>query len=208
MVKLGRLCFGITSLLAFIGIGIELIESANYTGSVFLSVTERVLNVFVYFTTQSNLIVALTTLLLVFTVNRNSKVFQTFRLTGVVGIFITALIYHTLLAGTENINGWGVVSDIILHSIVPFLAILGWVIYGPRNLISKKVAVWSLVFPLLWLAFTLIRGALTKWYPYPFIDVTLVGYSRVSINLLGITGLYLILTAAAYLLDRRLSKSK
>src|SRR6266571_1200941 len=39
----------------------------------------------------------------------------------------------------------------------------------------------SLLFPVCWLIFTLIRGAVIGWYPYPFIDVTRLGYAKVTL---------------------------
>jgi hypothetical protein len=35
---------------------------------------------------------------------------------------------------------------------------------------------------LLWLGYTLVRGAAWGWYPYPFLDVTSHGYARVALN--------------------------
>lgn len=29
---------------------------------------------------------------------------------------------------------------------------------------------WVLLYPLAWVAFTVIRGILTNWWPYPFLD--------------------------------------
>jgi hypothetical protein len=50
----------------------------------------------------------------------------------------------------------------------------------------------------------LVRGALIGWYPYPFIDVTRLGYVRITLNCCLIALLFGGLTAAAALLDARL----
>jgi hypothetical protein len=53
------------------------------------------------------------------------------------------------------------------------------------------VAVLSLIFPVLWLAFTLVRGAVIHWYPYPFIDVTRLGYPKAALNCVWVAALFL-----------------
>jgi hypothetical protein len=40
------------------------------------------------------------------------------------------------------------------------------------------VAAW-LVYPLAWFVYTLARGAIVDWYPYPFVDVSELGYQAV-----------------------------
>jgi hypothetical protein len=62
------------------------------------------------------------------------------------------------------------------------------------------------VYPLLWLAFTLIRGEGVGFYPYPFVDVSEHGYGRVLLNCLFVALLFLALAAGANLLDRRISQ--
>jgi hypothetical protein len=62
------------------------------------------------------------------------------------------------------------------------------------------------VFPLAWLAFTLIRGAFLDWYPYPFIDVVANGYGKVSLNCVFIALFFVALAAGATALDRLLSR--
>lgn len=63
------------------------------------------------------------------------------------------------------------------------------------------------MYPLLWLAFTLIRGAADGFYPYPFVDVSLHGYGQVLLNCLFVAVLFLALAAGATALDRRLSET-
>lgn len=37
-----------------------------------------------------------------------------------------------------------------------------------------------------WLAYTMAHGALTGWYPYPFLNADKLGYGQVGITLLVI----------------------
>jgi hypothetical protein len=36
------------------------------------------------------------------------------------------------------------------------------------------------------MAYTLVRGAIWQWYPYPFVDVRTHGYDQVTLNALGV----------------------
>ena len=65
---------------------------------------------------------------------------------------------------------------------------------------------WSIAFPILWLCFTLIRGAVVHWYPYPFIDVTVLGYGGAALNCVWVALLLLGLAAGSDVLDRRLRR--
>jgi hypothetical protein len=62
-----------------------------------------------------------------------------------------------------------------------------------------------LVWPLLWIAYTLIHGAITDWYPYPFIDVVTKGYGKVAVNIVAIT-IFAIVLSLTYIGVARLRR--
>ena len=102
---------------------------------------------------------------------------------------------------------WSNVADLGLHVVTPILAVLGWLLFGPRPRFRWATLAWSLVFPLAWPAYTLIRGTIVAWYPYPFIDVVSHGYARVAVSCLMVALLLIALAALFVGLDRRLPKS-
>jgi CHASE2 domain-containing sensor protein len=71
-------------------------------------------------------------------------------------------------------SGWRVLR---LAALLGML--LGWLLYGPRPRVSARVVLWALTWPALYLAYTLIAGAISGWYPYPFLDAASNGYPRV-----------------------------
>jgi len=146
-----------------------------------------------------------TSLLLALNPHRSSTVFNTFRLTGVVAIAVTGVVFHAVLARLLDLESWALVANNLLHTVVPVMGVLGWVIFGPRGLTSRRVMWLSVLFPLAWLAFTLIRGPIVHFYPYPFVNVIRLGYGRVLVNCVWVAVLYLGLTAAATALDKRLA---
>jgi hypothetical protein len=169
------------------------------------SPVNQALNIFAYFTVLSNVTVGVTTLMLAVDPNRASTVFATFRLIGLVAITVTFIVFHVVLSRLLDLETWAEVANQLLHTVVPILAIVGWGMFGPRGLTSARVARLTVLFPLGYMVFTMIRGPLASdFYPYPFADVQALGYLRVSINALWIALLFIGTAAAATALDPRL----
>lgn len=198
-----RLWFAATALCAACGIALSVYTAVQTPGR-FHSGLERGLNTFAFFTIQSNLIVGATSLLLAIRPERQSTAFRTFRLIGLVAITITGVVYHVALARLLDLDGVHQLGDQLVHTIVPLLAVAGWLAFGPRGQTSARAAWLSLLYPLCWLGFTLIRGAAVRWYPYPFIDVTALGYGKTMLNCLWLSLLLLGLAAGFTALDGRL----
>lgn len=186
---------------------LQLIVVVGYHGGQFATVGGRVFNMFCYFTIQSNVIVGVTCLLLALKLDRRSTVFRVFRLIGLIDIVITGVVFHIALAHLQELNGHAAVADQLLHTVVPILAVLGWLLFGPRGLTSPRIAVLASLYPICWAAFTLIRGPISDFYPYPFIDVRKHGYPIVFLNISLVALLFLLLAGGAILLDRWLSRT-
>jgi hypothetical protein len=210
----GRVWFGVTAALVLIGIVMQCIVTATSSDGFFKDNPERVFNVFAYFTIQSNLLLGGTCLLLALPSVRlqstrlQSTLFKTLRLNGVLCIAVTGIVYHLVLAGTDDLSGWASVANLIVHTLTPLLGVVGWLVFGPRQQISWTIVGWSIVYPLLWVAFTLIRGAGVGFYPYEFVDVHTHGYGTVLLNCLFVALLFLALAAGANLLDRRMGTDR
>jgi hypothetical protein len=193
----------VTALCAAAGVALSVYTAVRTPGH-FRTGTQRGFNTFAFFTIQSNLIAGATTLLLAMRLDRPSTVFRTFRLIGVVAITVTGIVYHVALARILELNGIPQLANQLVHTVVPVLTVAGWLIIGPRGRTSARIAWLSLLFPVCWLIFTLIRGAVIAWYPYPFIDVTHLGYAKAALNCVWVSLLLLGLAAAAVAVDRRL----
>jgi hypothetical protein len=122
----------------------------------------------------------------------------------VVAIAVTGIVYNLVLAQTADPHGLHEVANVLCHMITPLFAVVGWLLFGPRGLVDRDVVLLSAVYPVAWLAFTLLRGAVIDWYPYPFVDVVAHGYARVAINSLVVALLFVGLGFGALGLDRRL----
>jgi hypothetical protein len=88
---------------------------------------------------------------------------------AVLYLVITGLVYWLLLANTitaETIK-W---QNYIVHAVMPAAIVLDWLLASPTARLSYGRATRWLAFPLLYLAVSLIRGPIVRWWPYDFLD--------------------------------------
>lgn len=164
----------------------------------------RILRFFSYFTVQSNILVAVVTGQLAANPHRDGAVWRVARLDAVVAIAVTGLVHWFLLRPLLSLTGLSALADTLLHLVVPGLAVLGWLAFGPRPRVRIATIRGALLWPVAWLVSILILGALTGWYPYPFIDVGEHGYPQVLLTSAAVTVLFLALAGGARLVDRAL----
>ncbi len=164
----------------------------------------RLVRYFSYLTIWGNVLVAWTTLTLAVGRDRDSRVWRALRLDAVVLIALIAIVHFFFLRPLLDLEGADLLADKLLHMVVPAVAVVGWLVFGPRGRASTADIGPSLVVPVVWLGYTLVRGAFVDWYPYPFIDVGEHGYGVVLLNCLGVAVLMLALAWGAVRLDRKL----
>lgn len=204
----GRLWFAATAVVVAVGLAVQLVATARLDSGYFDSQAGRIVNVFCFFTVQSNLIVLVTSALLAVRVNRLPTWLWVLRLDGVLCIAVTFVVFHVALASLQDLEGLAKLADFLLHTASPVLCVLGWLLFGPRSRTSWRTVRLAVLFPAAWLVFALVRGPLVGgYYPYPFLDVGEHGYPRVLLNSLVVAVLFLGLAAGAHLLDRRLDNS-
>jgi hypothetical protein len=204
--KWARPVFAATALAVAAGIVIQLFVTVPNEASFGGSALGRGLNIFAFFTIDSNVIVGVTCLLLALNPARSSTVFAVFRLIGVVAIAVTFVVFHVTLGRLLDLDSWAQVANQLQHTVVPVLAVAGWVMFGPRGLTSSRVVKLTVIFPLAYIAFSAVRGPLASdWYPYPFADVQALGYFRVVVNGFWIALLFVATAAGAHALDKKLS---
>ena len=77
------------------------------------------------------------------------------------------------------------------------IALLWWLALAPRLRIDAAAPLHWLAWPAAYAVYALLRGAISGFYPYPFIDVPALGLPRVLLNA---AALMLVFVLAAYLL--------
>jgi hypothetical protein len=165
----------------------------------------RLVRVVSFFTIQSNILSAVVSAQVARDPARDGSGWRVLRLAALFGITVTGIVYATVLAAIHEPHGWReTTSNAIFHYLVPIGMVLGWLLFGPRPRISASVVGWALVWPVLWFAYTLLRGEVTEWYPYPFVDVATQGYGRVLLNAVAVTAVLAAVSTLYAWLDRRL----
>jgi hypothetical protein len=168
-----RLGLGIVSLGAIL---VQLIDSIDRERSIS--------NFFSFFTIQSNLVAALLLVVVGAYVLLGKSGRTVAYLRGALTLYMTmtGIIYMLLLAGYEQTLQTTIPAvNIILHYIMPVVILADWLVFPPEKKLSFRIALVWLAYPLLYLVYSLVRGSITGWYPYPFINPTLSGWP----NLIG-----------------------
>ena len=151
-------------------------------------------NFFSFFTIQSNLLGAGALFLLVLVQReRRSRLFDGLRSAAVLCMAITGVVFALLLSGLQaelqTTIPW---VDFTVHKLMPIVLVADWLLDPPRHRLPRWTVLAWLAYPAAWLGYTLLRGASVDWYPYPFVDVSRLGYggvlSRAAVLTLAFAG--------------------
>ena len=147
--------------------------------------TGSLVNFFSYFTIESNLM-AIVVLLVGGVADPRSPRWAWIRGAVTFYMVVTGIVYAALLANAEV----GLTAEWVnsaMHQVIPAVLLLDWLCFPPwpsraaAGKVPLSALAW-LVFPLLYLAYSLSRGAAVDWYPYPFLDPRHPGgYGRVAL---------------------------
>lgn len=132
----------------------------------------KVVNFFSFFTIQSNLAACAMLLGLEMSAETPIGRFARWARGGVtLYMTMTGVIYALLLApvaaDVSTQLDW---VNTIVHVIAPIVVFADWVTAPPDPEPTVRQALLWLVFPVVWLGYTIVRGPIVDWYPYPFID--------------------------------------
>jgi hypothetical protein len=181
--------------------GVDVLVEADETKA---PTGERVLRFFSYFTIQSNLLAMATAITLALRPDRDGRWWRIVRIAAVVGMTVTFFVYFAALRPILDLHGIGKLTDVCFHYVVPLMVAGGWLLFGPRPRIDPGSLVRHLAWPVAYLAYILVLGAITDWYPYPFIDVGDLGYATTLFHAVLVTALLLVVGGAYWYFDKRL----
>lgn len=168
----------------------------------------RGLNLFSYFTVQSNLIAAVTLLIGAYTLltrTRLGRWFSLLRGAAVLYMLVTGLVYALLLQHNPDAHaalGFNL-GNFMLHQFVPVFMVAQWLWWRPAHRITGRQSLLWLAFPVVWLGYTFLHAAIGGWYPYPFLDPSLAGGAwGVAAYVAGITAGFVLLGFAVAWVSR------
>jgi hypothetical protein len=157
-----------------------------------------------YLTIWFNVLVAATTAVLVVSPCHDGRIWRVLRLDALVIATGGGLVHWFALRPLLHLHGADRLADRLLHIVVPLAILAGWLAFGPRGRAGWAEVRGFVLLPVVWLAYTLIRGAIVNWYPYPFLDVTAHGYRYVFATSAVIAVVLVALAIGFMYLDRLL----
>lgn len=164
--------------------------------------TFDVVNFFSFFTIESNLIAAFTFLITGVAAlrlgDRNS--FAMLQGLATLSMTMTGIIYFLLLRGLEASLQTPVPwVNTVLHYVMPLAVLADWLIDPPGRRVRFGESLWWVLFPAAYVAYSLLRGAVVGWYPYPFLNPDEQSYARIAVTcavmLVAVVGLVALLAA-------------
>lgn len=189
-----RVCRGLLAVAAFSAIGYDVAAGPGVSDGDYFS----------YFTVVSNLFAAS---ILLYGALRpagdRSRTVELLRGAAVVYILTTGIVYLLLLSGHAPTYPW---VNAILHYVMPVAVTLDWLLDPPHVRLDRvqTIVLW-MVFPVLYIVYTLARGAIVDWYPYLFVNPHRGGgYLLVAGDCLGVgIGIIALIVAAISAGNRR-----
>lgn len=162
-------------------------------------VNEAIIRFFSYFTILTNILVA------VFFTRLWLRPNEGMDLTPLtVYIFVVGAIYQIILRPLWHPVGLQKLVDELLHSVQPVLVWIYWYSFQHRGPAYDRIGYW-LLYPLGYLAYILVRGAFSGFYPYPFVDLTQHSAATILINCLAIAFLFVLLSALFIFIKKKQS---
>lgn len=140
---------------------------------------------FSFFTILTNSIVFICSAFNLF--GRRFKISAFFRKTTTITaitvyIIIVGLVFNLLLRQVVELKGLHSIVSEIFHTVVPVLFFFYWLFYVDLEKISLKTILFWLIYPIIYVVYTLFHGIYTDFYPYPFIDAVKLGFPTAMTN--------------------------
>jgi hypothetical protein len=163
---------------------------------------------FAYFTIQSNFVGVAAYAWLVANGSRpRSRALESFR--GAATSYLTVVFFVVIaLLSSVDVGLQLVWVDFVLHKLFPVVVVIDWLVDPPTERLSARDALAWLIYPLVWVALTLVRGEADKWYPYPFLDPANGGYGSVVLTSAAITIGFLAIAGIWIWIGNRLGRAE
>lgn len=123
-------------------------------------------------------------------------------------ILVIEVIFYLLLRKLYHPTGLGWTVNLLLHYVMPPLYLLDWLVFVDKSGLRYRQIPYWLIFPLAYAGYTLVHGALTGYYPYPFLDAKTYGYARTFENIGGLTVMFIVLSLGFVAVGQRMAVSQ
>jgi hypothetical protein len=188
------------AIIGWVAVFLQLYLSLRFAVADGSTVVQGVVRYLGYFTVLTNLLVCLaTTLSLLAPSSSLGRFFERPIAVGWVtaSIAFVGVAYYVLLSRLWQPHGLQLLSDVLLHYVVPALFVIYSVMVLRGAVLRWTAPLWWSIYLVVYFAYLLLRGALGCSYPYEFLDASTLGYTMALRN--GVF-LWLAFLVLAYLL--------
>ena len=160
-----------------------------------------------YFTNQSNLFFVI--LIVAGTVLGARRPLWFDDVRGAVAFYLamTGIIYALLVAPLDELLRWDIGwTGIVLHRLAPLVAVLDWALTPRGRAASARRILWWQLYPVVFLIATWVRGGVTDWYPYDFLNPTVSSWGQVLITTAVVLVAFFAIATVIHLLEGRMNR--
>lgn len=124
-------------------------------------------------------------------------------------ILVVGIVYHAVLSQLHNPVGLGFWADHGLHSFSPILTIVYWILFTSNSTIKYQSIPYWLIYPAAYFVYTVVRGSLSGFYPYPFLDLNKISFLQAFGNSLVVLLVFTFLSLSlSFIANNRSQKIK
>lgn len=188
------------------GLALQFWLMAHYPSS--KSLVTTAIHFFSFFTIQTNMLIAACMLLpAAMPGARLSQLLSnaSIRTAILAYALLTALVYFALLRNIGQDDGLERRADQILHYVAPALFFFDWLVFGAKGQVPFRAVPRFLIYPALYVGWTFVHGALTGWYPYPFVNAKRLDLWHLATNVIGLVLVAVLIPYGLVALDRLLT---
>jgi hypothetical protein len=178
-----RIFAGAGAAIGWVALGLQLRLAIGFSLAHGFSVAHGFVVYFGFFTVLTNILVAL--VLTCACLRPASRAFlgqPGTRSAVLVYIAMVGIIYSVLLRPYWKPSGVQLITDSLLHDVIPPLYFLYWIGFVPKGELRWIDPIYWLGFPVAYFLYILVRGVFIGSYPYSFLDAAALGYPRLAEN--------------------------
>ncbi len=182
---MGKIFSGLIAIVGWLSLILQFVLAMTNSVVPEPGLTERFVRFFSYFTVVTNIIVAITaTAIAFFPRTKFGEFFSRPSVQAAVASYISivGIVYSFFLRSVWDPQGWQSVADHLLHDALPLAFVIYWLVFALKAGVGWIDPFKWLIYPAIYIIYSLARGAVVAWYPYWFVDVTQLGYPTALTN--------------------------
>ena len=102
--------------------------------------------------------------------------------TAITFYIVTVCIANYAMFSIRELDLLRTIADLFVHTVVPILMFVYWIFFIDKENVSFKSIPYWLIYPASYATYTILHGIWTNFYPYPFVNVKVLGIRRVCLN--------------------------